>query len=97
MDDRSAMLHILKESSGCLIIAMIISSVAFYALFSPTEIKYREERAKEEEQKAALDGYVYTRFQLDGHTYISFYRMGSSGVVHDPDCLCWMDSFYGEN
>lgn len=111
MDDRSKLIRTLKEMwadkgclfMGCLMLTIVV--VAIYSILSPTEIKYREERAKierrEDAQRAAMCGFDYKTFKFRNHSYIVFtinegkYSFNCP-VVHDPDCLCWMDSFYGE-
>lgn len=111
MDDRSAIPRTLKEmwaDKGCLftgfIMFMIFSAPIYSAFYPSPEAKKKiEELAnierKEDVQRAATGGFTYQKFELKGHTYISFYRRGVHGhwtVVHDPDCLCWMEPFYSD-
>lgn len=100
MDDQSTMLRMLKvmwNNKGFFIVFTLLAmppaaSIYIHNFPSPKMIKMAKERAKIEsekkEQEAATGGYLYERFQLDGHTYISFYRMGGGTIVHDPDCSC---------
>ena len=36
--------------------------------------------------------YLYKNFSHKGHHYISWYGFNVSGIVHDPDCLCHLDT-----
>lgn len=35
---------------------------------------------------------LYKEFSLKGHHYISWYGFDVSGIVHDPDCPCHLDT-----
>lgn len=39
-----------------------------------------------------VESFPLNDFLYKGHHYISWYRYGEAGIVHDPDCPCHSDT-----